>query len=65
MIFPSQIRRPKDREPRVEEVERGLYVVRDAYDGEYEYFPGRPIQTEEPIVSSREDLSHAIRPSAR
>ena len=64
MTFPSQIRRPKDRDPRVEEVERGLYVVVDAYDGEYE-FPGRPIRREEPIVSSHDELGHSIRPSAR
>lgn len=60
MIFPSQIRRPQNRVPQLDEVETGLYVIRDAYDGVYEYFPGRPIRPEEPIAPSREDTGRSL-----
>ena len=38
---PSGIRPPK--KLRVEKIKQGLYSVENAYEGEYEFFRGRPI----------------------
>ena len=43
MIDPSGLRLPKDDEFRIEKLEKGLYSVVNAYDGDYEYFDERPI----------------------
>jgi hypothetical protein len=43
MFMPSGIRAPQGRKLRVETVRRGLFAVQNAYEGEYEYFRGRPI----------------------
>ena len=43
MIDPSGLRLAEGAEFKIEELERGLYSVVNAYDGEYEYFDERPI----------------------
>jgi hypothetical protein len=44
MIDPSGLRLPDDAEFRIEKIDKGLYSVVNAYDGEYEYFDERPIK---------------------
>jgi hypothetical protein len=44
MFYPSGIKLPKDREFEVENLGDGLYAVKNAYEGSYEYFEGRPIE---------------------
>ncbi len=41
MIHPSGVQRPEDVKLEIEEVKKGIYVVRNAYTGNYEYFPGQ------------------------
>ena len=44
-LTPNSIRRPKGVLLRLEKsATDGVYVVRNAYDGQYEYFKGRPLQ---------------------
>ena len=52
MINPSTTRLPQGRELRIEQVEKGLYTVRNAYEGPVEYFKGRPIP--EPVAPAQE-----------
>lgn len=41
MIHPSGVVRPEDAQLKIEEIKKGIYVVRNAYAGDYEYFPGQ------------------------
>jgi hypothetical protein len=43
---PSGIRRPVGEGYVVQEVKPGMYVVLNAYAGEYEFFKGRPLHRE-------------------
>lgn len=43
VLLPSNFQPPKDEGFHIEQVERGLFVVSNAYDGQYEYFENRPI----------------------
>jgi len=52
MINPSTTRLPQGHELRIEKVGRGLYTVRNAYEGQVEYFKGRPIP--EPAAPAQE-----------
>ena len=40
-MYPSLFLLPEDVEPKLEKTESGLYVDKTAYQGVYEYFPGR------------------------
>lgn len=41
--FDGGTKLPEGKEYIIEEVEPGLYVVTNAYEGYWEFFPGRPI----------------------
>lgn len=41
MIHPSGVHRPENVKLEIEEIARRIYVVRNAYTGDYEYFPGQ------------------------
>jgi hypothetical protein len=43
VVYPSGIRLPQGQGLKVEQVEKGLFSVENAYEGEYEYFEDRPI----------------------
>jgi hypothetical protein len=57
MIDPSGLRLPDDAEFRIEKVEKGLYSVVNAYDGQYEYFDERPIEKRIGFAPSESDES--------
>jgi hypothetical protein len=63
MIDPSGIRLPKGEEFRIKEVKKGLFIVENAFEGEYEYFDGRPMfrveRNPEPADPIFEDYSPA------
>jgi hypothetical protein len=42
-MIPSRISRSKHESLEVKEIDKGVYVFENAYDGRYEYFRGRPI----------------------
>ncbi|HEY9725130.1 MAG TPA: hypothetical protein V6D50_01665 [Chroococcales cyanobacterium] len=43
MVNPSGIRHTKNDDLEINEVRQGLYTVKNAYEGVYEYFKNRPI----------------------
>lgn len=43
-LTPNSIKRDKSKPMRLEEVVPGLYVFRNAYNGHYEYFKGKPLE---------------------
>jgi len=43
MIDPSGIRLPAGEKFRLKEVKKGLFIVENAFEGDYEYFDGRPM----------------------
>jgi hypothetical protein len=43
MVNPSGIRHSKNDELQINEVRQGLYTVKNAYEGVYEYFKNRPV----------------------
>jgi len=42
-LTPNSVKRPKGVRLQFEKSTDGLYVVRNAYQGHYEYFKGRPL----------------------
>lgn len=49
-ISTNNIKRPKDLPLRVERAADGLYTVKNLYEGDYEYFEGRPLpKIEKPV----------------
>jgi len=44
MVNPSGIRHTENDELQINEVRQGLYTVKNAYEGVYEYFKNRPIR---------------------
>ena len=67
MIDPNCIELPENHELRIERIEKGLYTVRNAYEGSYEYFKNRPIAVEvtspptetnqsQPVTTKEEDV---------
>jgi hypothetical protein len=42
-LTPNSVKRPKGVRLQFEKSTDGLYVVRNAYEGHYEYFKGRPL----------------------
>jgi hypothetical protein len=51
-LTPNSIRRSGGGDLRIEESASGLYVVRNAYDGSYEYFKDRPLRKRGPATST-------------
>lgn len=43
MIYPSKIQKTEGDDLEVQEITEGMYSVKNAYKGQYEYFRGRPI----------------------
>jgi hypothetical protein len=43
MIYPSSIHKNEGDSFDIEEIERGMFSVQNAYQGKYEYFRGRPV----------------------
>jgi hypothetical protein len=43
-LTPNNIKRPTGTRLKLEKVADGLYMVKNAYDGHYEYFKGRPLR---------------------
>jgi hypothetical protein len=41
MIHPSGVQRPEDVKLEIQEIMTGIFVVNNAYVGDYEYFPGQ------------------------
>jgi hypothetical protein len=50
-LTPNSIRRPDGVRLKLEKSTDGLYVVRNAYVGRYEYFKGRPVVAPQPAKS--------------
>ena len=48
MFDPNGIRLTGAQKPIIEQVANGLYVVRNTYSGDYEYFSGRSLVSVEP-----------------
>ena len=44
MVNPSGIRHTENDDLQINEVRQGLYTVKNAYEGVYEYFKNRPIR---------------------
>jgi hypothetical protein len=51
-----------DSELKIERVDHGLYTVQNAYEGQYEYFSGRPIAIDEEHLTSPTHSSGKLRP---
>ena len=49
-LTPNSIKRPSGTSIRLEESSTGLYVVRDAYEGRYEFFKNRPLRAKRPAI---------------
>ena len=47
-LTPNSIRRPDGVRLTLEKSIDGLYVVKNAYEGRYEYFKGRPVDPPQP-----------------
>ena len=43
-LTPNSIKRPAGASVRLEQSSTGLYVVRNAYEGRYEFFKNRPLR---------------------
>ena len=53
-LTPNSIVRPNGARVRVEKSgSAGLYVIRDAYEGHYEYFKNRPLRGRRMVTPSR------------
>ena len=51
-MLPSGLTRAADQDVRISEIGTGLYVVEDAYEGEYDFFaPSRLYSTREPTAT--------------
>jgi len=59
-MLPSGFRKPKDWKPEWTEGPPGMWSLKNAYEGKYEFFKGRPIP--DPIdVENAEDKAEALR----
>jgi hypothetical protein len=60
-ISPSNIKQSKELPLRVESTEDGLYSVKNAYAGQYEYFEGRPLPAiDESVRKPAEEVTPAL-----
>jgi hypothetical protein len=58
MVFQSNIRLPGGQGTRVEKVAEGVYVIANAYEGDYEYFaPPKPPDSVPPAQKPAESLA--------
>ncbi|ACK73169.1 hypothetical protein PCC7424_4812 [Gloeothece citriformis PCC 7424] len=57
MLEPSSIRHPEGYNRKIKEVKPGLYVVENAYEGEYVYFEKDSFSSAQNEQSSEEDLT--------
>ncbi|MDJ0597262.1 MAG: hypothetical protein QNJ37_00230 [Crocosphaera sp.] len=60
---PSSIRHPKGYKPITKEVKPGLYVIENAYEGEYVYFENDSFEHQESsseIISNCEETSETL-----
>jgi hypothetical protein len=50
-LTPNSIKRPDGEQMKLEKSADGLYVFKNAYVGQYEYFKGRPLEAPIPSKS--------------
>lgn len=60
MIHPSGLRRPDNLKSEVRQVRKGVFVVKNAYVGDYEYFRGKTL-----IKNAGKEIAAELRPEIK